>query len=421
VKRALLLLICVAFPLTLEKAEAADWPVQTSEREIVSSWGTCEYVDVFTPGIFPSPATLQPDGNNRYYKEYFAHTGIDIPADAGTECVALEEMRVTFASHADHLYRFESTSDSTRAFVYSHVVDIPNDGITLNYGATVQAGVAFATIGGTSVAHTTFPHLHFGTASVSEANAGNHSFPDDLTNPFYFPNLLENDPGGNAPKIRAVYIGNSSNSSFFDGDDGYVYGTVEISGDITDNMGAAIDPQTKNVINEEVTEDDDDAWFSGSKRTRGIVSSPYKIVFSIENASGQSVLSNAHEFIDYDKPIDQRIYGLPNGELPEDGKDAYFAQQGSFPKHVRYRYIYDLTSLEDEASSGFIGEHWVTNLAAGATDEDDKARINSEAEFPDGNYTLKIHAEDVVGGTGHVADQDVPLVVDNFAPCLRSL
>lgn len=370
---------------------AADWPVQLTNKSVVSSFSECVFLD-------PS----------REIDTAFPHTGIDIPASPGVQCIALEDLKFRTLKKSKHgnsfdLY-FSKPTDTERFYVYAHVIPFSGLAAQMLSGSVIPAGTAFLRIAPKSANKNIFDHLHFGTGISKDT----FPMPKDYVNPFFLAPIDPRDPEGTDPVIRAIYLRRPDYSTYFKENPGTVHGTVDVLADITDNMGAAIATNSDQVVTNDNVENEPDGWFSNSQRTACITGAPSAVAFELQDASGNIIHDNEFDFLSHDSVLAARVYGVENGEVPDDGKDAYINQ------NMRYRYLYYLTRLEKDE---FLGGSWITNLKAGATDSTDLARLNSEAEFPDGKYTLKITAKDA---EDHETTQDVDVVVDNFAPLLRS-
>jgi len=100
-----------------------------------------------------------------------------------------------------------------------------------------------------------------------------------------------------------------------------------------------------------------------------------------------------------------------SGPLPSGDKfDAYFSEEN--PSSNWHDFYYIVTNVEGEAT-----RCWATKARTGGTSENDpKARINSEALFPDKEYKIWLFNRDA---GNHLSQDKAYVCLDNFRPYVK--
>lgn len=229
-------------------------------------------------------------------------------------------------------------------------------------------------------------HLHFTTTEQFQ-------FPLGATNPLSNPGFGVDDPQGNRPFVRSLVLLSSLNFSAFP--DQRVYGGVDILVESRDDMGSP-----------EAADDGDGG--ENTIREAGAYNAGYWV--TADSADGEDVGTAV----------------APNTMFAGPGKDTITgadALQIVLPPLAPYRvdintnYHLIVSHVEEDA-----GRRWHTAARRGGALNDGSdappARVNSEARFGDGRYTVHARARDVVAWG---AERDSFVVVDNFRPFVRKV
>jgi hypothetical protein len=119
------------------------------------------------------------------------------------------------------------------------------------------------------------------------------------------------------------------------------------------------------------------------------------------------------------------------------GEQPYPTNQGLWTLYARdmtarYRSVYRISNCKNTLTPDqFLDltfRSWQTNVREGEDDSDYEidptgqhdlaARLNFEAKYPDGEYEVTVKA---TAQNENTREKTIPVVIDNFAPCLRSL
>jgi len=355
-KNKILSILIIVFINTTSIAQTFSWLFSDVNNKIVSqSFGGCETKDNIHEGI---------DLNGYNYVRSICNgivTFIEEPIIGGGFIVYIK-----------------SVENPELTISYAHLVD-RQEGVEDN--SFIEIGQKLGVV---SVGNPSHVHLNF-------INTNTRIRYNPLINQ-NFSALLESVDSENKPILGAFYIKNKNTENY---EKNYVYSKVNIIREVRDDMGG--------WYHETIP---DYSVFSGNEyRFKGQSADPYKITFSINNTNYPNVFQ---EFL--------RINNLsqPNIELFD--YDKYAVTLGKDNRHYFCRILTNSFTPNETNETGFDYEErpWQTKLKTGTTNQE--ALVNWDAEYPDGNYTLHMSAQDVAGNTT-TDDKIVP--VDNFLPFHR--
>ncbi|MBN1184837.1 MAG: PKD domain-containing protein [Bacteroidales bacterium] len=360
------------------------------------------------------------------------HNGIDIAGTAWTNVIAIgngEITQVNQQNNSVNIYIELDVNNDNLAndgvfAVYVHCEELPTTdpnwvdiwngsyglGFTPVIGTKVTQGQVFACIApsGSGGAGTTFDHVHF---SYQEGTNPLADRVNPLDQTVAFPIGNEDPPGtGVPPHFGPLFIKQPYN---YDSYQDYtlqpdLFGCVKIIRDISDYMGHEEPNPSGNV-----TLTDPDAWDlnpPNTSRIQGITSSPYIVEFSVEDENGNQVF-----------PIDNSgtVYeAYTVNSFPILSFYLLFDVDKPSPATVslEYFYCYDLTNITSDDNNITItpeDKYWNTCLKDGEGWNGNTASLNSEAEFSDGLYTIKMSTEDLVNSP---VEEEIEMIIDNFVP-----
>jgi len=305
--------------------------------------------------------------------QVYFHSGVDIPGRGETEVYALED---GFAKRDYGVGGFGIciylVDNNGRIWRYHHLTNLqfnPNGenvmkGQLLGYTAHKPDGW----IGGYD------DHLHLGAINIS----GN-----PIDNPLLY--LPYSDPGNGLPFVwfPEIFIYNRAAAKNINGKLWWLYPTyaaqpTPIIYDYVDIVVKAQDYMGGTLAN-------------GDRVYTGV----FEPGFWITDMADNSVLG----------PLFMHQFSgpLPNAEQV----DAYFSKDN--PSSHTHDFYYIVTNLE-----GDVTKCWATKARSGGISEGDpKARINSEAIFPDKEYKIWLLNRDA---GGHLSQDVAYVCLDNFRP-----
>lgn len=229
-------------------------------------------------------------------------------------------------------------------------------------------------------------HLHFSMANQ-------FMFPLGTINPLSDLAFGVEDPQGNRPYVRSLALVYGQNQFIFAAP--RVYGRVNILVEARDDMGSP-----------EAADDGDGA--ENATREAGCYNAGYWV--TADSAAGEDVASISEPNTMFAGPGKDTITG-------QDPLSVVLIPRPPFRIDINTNYHLVASHVEEDSN-----RCWNTRARKGGALNDGSdappARVNAEARFGDGRYTIHAKARDV---RGYGPSRDSLTVVDNFRPFVRKV